>query len=288
MTYTVSARAGGSTNIGSIESDILCFGRYRLIVRERLLLKDDVSVTVGSRAFDLLLALMERAGETVNRQELFKRVWPDVIVAKVNLRVHVAALRRALGDRQDGNRFIVSVAGRGYRFVAPVSRFQSAVPAAVLPRYATAPSPLRPQRGFGRDAVVAILGSQLSCKRFICLGGPGGRGHTSVAFAIAHTLATDFDNAVCFVDLAGVDDPARVAMAVATALGCEADPQQSLIGVLAYLQDKKILLAFENCEHVFAGVTQLTERLFTEAPLVQILISSREALHLSHPFASEK
>jgi len=113
---------------------LFSFGRFRLVVRERVLLKDDAPVSLGSRAFDLLLALIERAGETVNREELLELVWPDVIVAKVNLRVHVAGLRRALGDDQEGNRFIVSVPGRGYRFIAPVSRFHSAAPATGLTR----------------------------------------------------------------------------------------------------------------------------------------------------------
>lgn len=288
VTATIGTQASGAVAIGSMAGDTFCFGRCRLVVRERLLLKDNVLVSIGSRAFDLLLALLERAGETVNSQELFERVWPDVIVAKVNLRVHVAGLRKALGDGQDGNRFIVSVAGRGYRFVASVNRFQSAVPAAVLTKYSTASLPPPLQSMFGREAVVATLSSQLSRKRFISLGGPGEWSHASVASAIAHTLATDFDNAVCFVDLAGVDDPAHVAMAVAAALGCEAEPQQTLSCVLGYLQDKKMLLAFDNCERVFAGVAQLIERLFTDAPLVQILISSREALHLSHAFAAEK
>ncbi len=109
-------------------SGIFCFGRFRLTVRDRVLMKDSMPVSLGSRAFDLLLALVERAGETVNRDDLFELVWPDVIVTKVNLRVHVAGLRRALGDDRDGNRFIVSVAGRGYRFVAPVNRFHGAAP----------------------------------------------------------------------------------------------------------------------------------------------------------------
>lgn len=249
--------------------DIFCFGRCRLIVRERLLLKDDAPVSVGSRAFDLLLALVERAGDTVNSQELFESVWPDVVVAKGNLRVHIAGLRKALGDGLDGNRFIVSVAGRGYRFVAPVNRLQHSI------------SPVHVQSMYGRGAVAAMLGSQLSRKRVISLCGPGAWGHAGVAFAIAHTLATDFDHAVRFVDLVGIKDPAQVATAVAAAIGCEVEAQQALNGVLYYLHDKKMLLAIDNCEHVFASVAQLAERLFTEAPLVQILISSREALQPS-------
>lgn len=258
LTRSIGTPAGGG--------DIFCFDRCRLVVRERLLLKDEAPVTIGSRAFDLLLALVERAGDTVNSQELFESVWPDVVVAKGNLRVHVAGLRKALGDGQGGNRFIVSVAGRGYRFVAPVNRLQSF----------TAAVPV--QNMYGRGAVAAMLSSQLSRKRVISLSGPGAWGHTGVAFAIAHTLATDFEDAVRFVDLAAVENPAHVAMAVAAAIGCEVEEQRALNCVLRYLHDKKMLLAIDNCEHVFAGVAQFAERLLTEAPLVQILISSREAL----------
>jgi DNA-binding winged helix-turn-helix (wHTH) protein len=228
-----------------MDGQIFCFGRFRLIARERALLKDGAPVHLGSRAFDLLLALVQRAGETVSRQDLFDLVWPDVVVAKVNLRVHVASLRKALGEGQNGNRFIVSVAGRGYCFVAEVSRFR------------------------------------FSHKRLISPGEPPEQGHGSVAFAIAYTLVTHFANALCFVDLAGTDDPAGVPMAVANALGCDIDPQPSLTSVLACLQDREMLLVFDNCDHVLAGVERLTERLFTEAPRVHVLVSSRQALRLS-------
>jgi len=235
-----------------MERGVFCFGRFRLFVCERLLLKGDVPVSLGSRAFDVLVALVARAGETVNRQDLFALVWPDVVVAKVNLRVHVARVRKVLGDRQDGNRFILSVAGRGYRFVAAVSRLQAAVPAT--------PTPPGLQRA---------------------LVGPGVSGRSIVAFAIAQTLATDLGDAVCFVDLAGMDYPAQVARAVASALGCAVESPQPLRIVLDYLREKEMLLVFDNCEHVFAGVAQLTELLLTEAPLVQVIVRSREALRLS-------
>jgi DNA-binding winged helix-turn-helix (wHTH) protein len=261
---TVPART--RTSPARVGADTYCFGRYRLLVRERLLLKDNEPVRVGSRAFDLLLVLVERAGQTVARQELFERVWPDVIVAKVNLRVHIAGLRKVLSDGRDGNRFIVSVAGRGYGFVAPVRRLDFAAEAAALSRHM-----------FGRDPVAATLSSLLSHSRFISLGGAGNGGHASVAFAIAHALATDFDNAVCFVDLAGIDDPAHVTVAVAAALGYEVEPQQSQLCLLSYLKDKKLLLVFDNCERVLAGIAQLTEQLFNEAPRVQVLISSQKA-----------
>ena len=275
-------RSQAGAKIVSTGGETFCFGDFQLVARERVLLRNNVPVNVGSRGFDVLVALVERAGETVNREELFDRVWPDVVVTKVNLRVHVAGLRKALGEGRDGNRFIVSVAGRGYRFVAPVSRFQPAVPARATNRNSTAPLPVRLERMFGRDAAIATLSSQLARNRFISVGGPGGWGHTSVAFAIAHTLVTDFDNAVRFIDLANVDNPSGVPLAVATALEYEAESQEPLDCLIGQLRDREMLLVFSNCDHVFAGIVQLTDRLFSEAPLIHVVISSRRALHPSH------
>lgn len=255
-------------------ASFLSFDRFRLDVRERMLTKDGAPVSVGSRAFDLLLALAERAGETVSRDELLKLVWPDVIVAKVNLRVHIAGLRKALGQGRDGSRFIVSVAGQGYRFVAPVSRAQTAVKSARGVKSSAVPLHERLERMLERDTAIATLSTQLSRRRFITLGGPGGWGRTGVTFAIAHALVTDFDNAVCFVDFAGVEDPARVAIVVAAALGCEIQVKQPLTTLLGYLRDKEMLLVFDNCDSVFGSVAQLTERVLDEAPLVHVLIGS--------------
>lgn len=116
--------ADGKAGDLAMARNTFCFGRFRLDALERTLTKDSVPVRLGSRAFDLLLVLLERAGETVNRDTLFDLVWPDVFVSKVNLRVHISALRKVLGDERDSKRFVITVAGRGYRFIAPISRLQ--------------------------------------------------------------------------------------------------------------------------------------------------------------------
>jgi DNA-binding winged helix-turn-helix (wHTH) protein len=82
------------------------------------LLEEDKQVSLGSRALEILTVLLERPGELVSKQELMARVWPNVFVEPANLTVHISALRRALGDGRDGNRFIINVPGRGYSFVA--------------------------------------------------------------------------------------------------------------------------------------------------------------------------
>src|SRR5580704_8919601 len=98
----------------------ISFGPFLLHTEERLLLEGDKPVRLGSRAFDILTFLIERAGEVVGKEELIARAWPQTFVEEANLKIQVNALRRALGDGQGGNRYIVTVVGRGYNFVSPI------------------------------------------------------------------------------------------------------------------------------------------------------------------------
>ncbi len=112
----------------------LLFGSFSLSPSKRLLLENGQRVPLGSRAFDLLVLLTERAGELLTKEELTARVWPNTTVAEANLSVQLAALRRALRDGRDGNRYIVNEPGRGYWFVASVTsanETQPAVPSSV-------------------------------------------------------------------------------------------------------------------------------------------------------------
>lgn len=97
------------------------FGPFRLLRAQFLLLEGDKPVPLGSRALEILITLLERHGELVSKLDLMARVWPNVFVEPANLTVHMSALRRALRDGQDGNRFILNIPGRGYCFVAPVA-----------------------------------------------------------------------------------------------------------------------------------------------------------------------
>src|SRR5882762_11034516 len=124
-------RMGESDNLRA--NDVASFGPFRLVAAERRLEKADEPLPVGGRALDILITLVERAGEVVSRNELISRVWPDVIVEEGNLRVHVANLRKALGDGHDGARYVTNVAGRGYCFVAPVRHSAGSEPGLPIP-----------------------------------------------------------------------------------------------------------------------------------------------------------
>src|ERR1700758_2278098 len=97
-----------------------------------MLSEDGKPLRLGSRPLDILVALVERPGETISKEELIARAWPDTVVEEAALRVHVAALRKALGDSRAGNRYIANHVGRGYAFITPVTR-ESAPSATAVP-----------------------------------------------------------------------------------------------------------------------------------------------------------
>src|ERR1700724_2570651 len=113
----------------------LAFGRFRVLLRQRQLLADELPVELGQRAFDLLLALLESDGSLVTKEQLLARVWPGIAVAEDNVKVHVSALRKALGEDRD---FIRTEFGRGYRFTAAVQVIDRRE--GCQPRPATSPS----------------------------------------------------------------------------------------------------------------------------------------------------
>jgi DNA-binding winged helix-turn-helix (wHTH) protein len=174
-----------------------------------LLLENGKPIRLGSRAMDILIALTERPSELVSKEDLIARVWPDIFVEEGSLRVHVAGLRRVLGDGQAGNRYVANVPGRGYRFVASVSL--STAPTSAIPSPAaetrTHDLPATLTRMIGRDGDVDALISRLPQRRFITLVGPGGIGKTTVALAVAHRSVASYADGVRFVDLAPLTDP---------------------------------------------------------------------------------
>jgi DNA-binding winged helix-turn-helix (wHTH) protein len=96
---------------------MLEFGRFRVLLRQRQLVADGVPIELGTRAFDLLLVLLDGDGSLVTKDELVSRVWPGIVVAEENLKVQIAALRKALGEDRD---LIRTEFGRGYRLTAAV------------------------------------------------------------------------------------------------------------------------------------------------------------------------
>ena len=264
-------------------NEVASFGPFRLSAAGRVLYRGDDPVVLGSRALDILVALVARAGEVVSRRELIERVWPDLVVEEANLRVHIANLRKALGDGRDGARYVTNIPGRGYCFVAPVLRATSApAPAAhaVETPVSASPAhlPARLARMVGRGETVAALSELLASHRFVSVVGPGGMGKTTVAVSVGHALLDDFGQAVFFVDLGPLTNGALVCATVASALGFLPQAEDPLPGLLAFLAGRRLLLILDSCEHVIDAAATLAERLFSRAPELHILTTSRESL----------
>src|SRR6202035_3396363 len=219
----------------------ISFGSFRLLPSQRLLLEGDQPVRLGSRALDILAVLADNAGRVVSKEELIARVWPNVFVEESNLKIQVSALRRALGDGQGGNRYIVTVPSRGYEFVVPVdfTAEPAAMPAPAVPQPGTHNLPIAATRMIGREEVVATLVSRLSRERLLTIVGPGGIGKTTLALAVAERMIADYQDGVWLVDLAPLGDPRLVPSAVATVLGLGIRTENPLPSLIAGLRDKR-------------------------------------------------
>src|SRR5258705_4049359 len=256
------------------------FGPFHLIPTQRLLLEAGKPRRLGSRALDILIALVERHGELLSKEELMARVWPKMFVEPSNLTVHVAALRRVLGDGRNGNRYLVNIPGRGYRFVAPVRVADEAMPSLpqLQPIVASGANNLPAQitRLVGRAEALRTLAAQLSEQRLITIVGPGGIGKTSVALAVAEAVAGSYEHGVWIVDLAHLRDPSPVPDALASETLSD-DPLPSLV---ESIRRKQMLLVLDNCAHMVEAAASLAGRILRGAPGVRILATSREPLRV--------
>ena len=237
---------------------------------------------LGARALDILIALVSRHNQAIDKRDLIARVWPDVTVSEGSLRFHIASLRKALGDGEGGARYITTLAGRGYCFVAPISRSSDPgdahTPITADFRRANVPGPLI--RMVGRTDGVRTLSTQLIAVRFVTIVGAGGVGKTTVAVAVAHYLIEAFAGVVLFVDLAALRDPSLAAASLAAMLGLSVQSDDPIPSLIAFLRDKRILLILDNCEHIIEAAAPLAARIFVAAPQVHILATSREALRV--------
>jgi predicted ATPase/DNA-binding winged helix-turn-helix (wHTH) protein len=260
--------------------NVLQFGPFRLLPQARMLLKGGEPVRLGSRAREILFFLVERAGRIVKKNELIKRVWPDTVVEEGTLRVHIAALRKALDDGKGAMRYIENVTGHGYRFVAPLSALTHAEvqPVQVEPNLQPPALPSAPVRLIGRMQALETLSSRLQEQRFMTVAGPGGIGKTSLAIATAHYLQSSYEHGVCFVDLGSVSTSAAISGALAAALGVASDTSNPVPGILRLLTHRRMLIVLDNCEHVIETAAVLAQTVLGAAANVRILATSREPL----------
>jgi predicted ATPase/DNA-binding winged helix-turn-helix (wHTH) protein len=260
--------------------DNLRFGPFELSSRERVLRREGVTLALGGRALDILIYLTERPGKVIAKQELIDHVWTDVTVEEGSIRVHVAAIRKALGDGQFGNRYIANIKGRGYSFVGTIVSVAGGKESGDARLRHKARLPARPVMMIGRDAILGEVRDNLREQRFVTLLGPGGIGKTTIAIAVGHAAAEEFGGEVYFVDLASTTDPDFVVRAIGTSLGLVLKSNEAGPELVDFIRSRKLLVILDNCEHVIQAAAAIAEQLFEGAEQVHLLTTSRELLRV--------
>jgi predicted ATPase/DNA-binding winged helix-turn-helix (wHTH) protein len=258
------------------------FGPFELSPERHLLLKDGKPVRLGSRAIEILIVLVRHAGCLVRHGELIAHVWPGITVEDSNLRVHLGALRRALGDGQRGIRYILTESGRGYRFVGELRRDSAQVPDDGIQAKNERPVrlPALLTRLVGRDKEIESIVKQLSLQRLVTIVGPGGIGKSSVGLAAAWDLVADYPDGCVFVDLATLVASGLIASTMATLMHLPVRTANPLPALVGFLGDKRLLLVLDSCEHLVEEVAMVAESILRSAPHVDILATSREPLRI--------
>ena len=286
---TVDTRAATDVNSAMAPRS---FGRFELRPSERVLLAEGTPVVLGARAFDLLVALTERPGSLIMKDDLLSTVWQGLVVEENNLQVQVSTLRKILGQNA-----LATIPGRGYRFNLAVAIANSG-PAALAdsPRGAASDAasdtrtsqmrgnlPARTPRLFGRsedlDAIVALLREH----PMVTITGPGGIGKTQIAHAAALRIANehsdDYRDGFWWVELAALTDGALVPAAVAQSMGVRlAGDRPTALVLRSQLASQRALLVLDNCEHLAEAVAAFVDIVTAGASRVTILVTSQETL----------
>ncbi len=256
----------------------LKFGPFDLSIGERVLRRDGQVLPLGGRALDILIYLADRPGEVIAKQELMDHVWSDVTVEEGSVRVHVAAIRKALGDGQFGNRYIANIKGRGYSFVGTVVPLAGSTESRNDKFRHQGGLPVRPLMMIGRETVVGEVSDKLRDERFVTLLGAGGVGKTTIALAVGRAAAEEFGGNVHFVDLESLTDSRHVAGAVATSLGVALKSKDPGLELVDLVRSRKLLIILDSCEHVIEAVASLAEQLYRQTEEIHVLTTSRELL----------
>jgi predicted ATPase/DNA-binding winged helix-turn-helix (wHTH) protein len=275
---------------------IHAFGECEIDLARRELRVLGSAVPIGGRAFEIIEALVEAAGQLVTKDELMSRVWSGAIVNDNALQVHISALRRALGPR---GALLKTESGRGYRLLGtwtvreraaqPAASPVAPVPALPMPAVVgTSPTtnlPMVIAPLVGREAAALRLHDLVSAYRVVTLTGPGGIGKTALALQVARELLTDFADGGWFVELASLADAGLVPFAMASALGLKlVEDTVSSEAVARAIDRRQLLLILDNCEHVVDAAAELVETIIRLCPRVTIVTTSREILRVEGEF----
>jgi len=250
------------------------FGSSELRPSERQLFIDGAPAALGARAFDLLLALIERRERVVDKSELLDAVWPGLVVEESNLQVQMSSLRKLLGRNA-----IATIHGRGYRFVAALEP-DGADNASAGQQTTTNPNnlPRLRTRFIGREKALDDCADLLHDSRLLTLSGIGGCGKTRLAQELAQRQLGAFPDGVWFIDLGPLQDAERVPATVAATLGIKDAVVAPLERLTEHLKSRQTLVLLDSCEHVIDAAVESIDALLEKCSALKVVATSREAL----------
>lgn len=251
------------------------FAEFELDTVKRLLLKSGQPVAIKPKAFDLLTVLVKKSGQVLSKNELLETVWENQFVEENNLSVHIFALRKIFGEKKDEHQFIVTIPGKGYKFIAGETSLTKT------------PEPSTKnidddETLIGRAADIAEIKNllRLQNKCLVTLTGAGGSGKTRLARTMAEESQTEFEDGVFFIELAAVNRAELVAGAIAKVLDVKESSDKSALDALKdFLRERSVLLVLDNFEQLLSAANLLKE-LLDSARNLKILVTSRAPLRL--------
>ncbi len=276
----------------TIKESTVYFDEFVLDPARRLLQKNNQTVNLNSKTLDLLLALIEKSGEIVTKDELLDTVWADQFVEENNLTVHVAALRKALGEKKGEHRFIVTVPGKGYVFVAEIERksLDQTENTAIAIRgnqpldFSVSAKLSKRESLIGRAREIAEINDLLQTNdlNLITLTGTGGTGKTSLARAIGFELSDDFADGVFFTELASITNAELLLPAIVQTVGAEEFNKNTPLEILkTFFKERRVLLILDNFEQI-SSAAPLLQELLDSFDHLKILVTSRIPLRLKN------
>ena len=265
--------------------DVYRFDGFEVRRVERELRVGGARAGIGSRAFDVLLALLDHRDRVVSKNELLDCVWPGLVVEENNLQAQVSALRKLLGPKA-----IATIPGRGYRFALPLAdegadQAPAAARSDAVASIARTNLPAADELPFGRDADMAAVTQLVREHRLVTVVGAGGIGKTRLAQEVARRQIDEHASGVWWVDLVALSNPDGIVPAIVNAARLqleEGDPLAELARALAY---RSTLLVLDNCEHLAADVARVVQVALGAATGLRVLATSQESLKTPGEYA---
>ena len=266
-----SPQQPGRGSRGAVE-----FGPFRYEPLQRQVHSPEGPLRIGSRALELLDALLEEPGRLYTRDELVSRVWQRTVVEETSLRVHMSALRRQLRERCQATSYITTVPGQGYAFTAPVRR-AAIDDAPTIPAHpSTRAIPLGIHAPIGRDDALARVATLAAQARLVSVVGPEGVGKSTVVNAVAAAIGGRYVDGVLRVDLGGGAEPSQVLVDACRAGGlcpaaAPAAPEDALHG-------RRMLIVLDHGDHAIDAVAALVNRLMLHCDNLRFILAGCEPL----------